>query len=339
MQQIDACGHRIKAALQLHYETPKAWLPILKNILLCLPILNGLLMSVNTKFNPYKKYVIYEWASQKCASETYKYRARAKPYNAAPANPEWVLDDEGEATEPKTLAKRYTDGMKAILDTVAADSTVSESSILFEKDEKDKSEKRKMHLDNMKVGKDVLMHAETSEHYNKLSGLPEVETFTDDGYSQLNVHEYIACRTIPQHKKIQDKLPEINRMKNRLQIMMYVMSAVSVLLATMNMDLYIAVSTAAISLFSGVMEYQKLETKVATLNRALKDLTQILHDWDSFTFVERRMPHVKDSIVQRTEAAVMKECEMFYDMTTGGGGTGEAETEEEKKGEKKDTKK
>ena len=36
------------------------------------------------------------------------------------------------------------------------------------------------------------------------------------------------------------------------------------------------------------MEYQKLETRVATLNRALKDLTQVLHDWDSFTFVEVR---------------------------------------------------
>jgi len=40
------------------------------------------------------------------------------------------------------------------------------------------------------------------------------------------------------------------------------------------------------SLLSGILEYQKLETRVASLNRALKELTQVLHDWDSFTFVE-----------------------------------------------------
>ena len=337
--KIDACGHRIHAALQVQHETPKEWLPLLKNILLIMPILNGLLMSVNTKFNPYKKYVIYNWASQKCVSETYKYRARAKPYNAAPANPEWVLDDEGEDAKPRPLAKRYTDGMKAILDTVANDSTVSESSIMYEKDERTKNEQRMMHLDGLRQSKDVIKHAETSEHYDKLYEMPEKEPFTDDGYSQLSVHEYIACRTIPQHKMIQDKLPKINNMKNRLQVLMYVMSAVSVLLAVENMDLYIAVSTAAISLFSGVMEYQKLETKVAMLNRSLKDLTQVLHDWDSYTFVERRMGHIKDGIVQRTEAAVMKECEMFYDMATGGGGTGGDGGEEEEKGEKKDEKK
>jgi hypothetical protein len=83
-----------------------------------------------------------------------------------------VLDDEGEVAKPKPLAKRYTDGMKAILNAVAADSTVSESAILFEKDEQDKNEQRRKHLKALRMGKDVIKHAETSEHYDKLYEIP-----------------------------------------------------------------------------------------------------------------------------------------------------------------------
>ena len=55
--------------------------------------------------------------------------------------------------------------------------------------------------------------------------------------------------------------------------------------------------------------------------------------------LQRRMPHVKDAIVQRTESAVMLEVEMFYSMATGGNASGgdeeEATAAEEKKADKK----
>ena len=54
--------------------------------------------------------------------------------------------------------------------------------------------------------------------------------------------------------------------------------------ATVHADLYIAVSTAAISLCTGILEYQKLEVKVASLNRSIKELSKVLHDWDSCAF-------------------------------------------------------
>lgn len=53
---------------------------------------------------------------------------------------------------------------------------------------------------------------------------------------------------------------------------------------------------------------------------------------------QRRKLYIKNEMVRRTEAAVMLEVEMFYDMTTGGGrddgkegGSAEAK-EPEKKG-------
>jgi len=112
----------------------------------------------------------------------------------------------------------------------------------------------------------------------------------DDGYSQLTVHDYIACRTVPQLALMQQTLPPLSARKDHLQMLMYFMSALSVVFATVHADLYIAVSTAAISLCTGILEYQKLEVKVASLNRSIKELSKVLHDWDSCAFAYPSWP-------------------------------------------------
>ena len=47
-----------------------------------------------------------------------------------------------------------------------------------------------------------------------------------------------------------------------LQALTYVATGASVLLGTLHMDLYIAVTTATVSLLTGILEYQKLEATV-----------------------------------------------------------------------------
>ena len=51
----DRCGHTVT---QLQHTTPTAWNDPLRYVLLILPIVNGLLMSFNTKFNPLKKHTL-----------------------------------------------------------------------------------------------------------------------------------------------------------------------------------------------------------------------------------------------------------------------------------------
>ena len=51
----DRCGHTVT---QVQHTTPPAWNDPLRYVLLILPIVNGLLMSFNTKFNPLKKHTL-----------------------------------------------------------------------------------------------------------------------------------------------------------------------------------------------------------------------------------------------------------------------------------------
>ena len=60
-------------------------------------------------------------------------------------------------------------------------------------------------------------------------------------------------------------MPPLSRRKEMLQALTYVATGASVLLGTLHMDLYIAVTTATVSLLTGILEYQKLvEVNVET---------------------------------------------------------------------------
>lgn len=91
-----------------------------------------------------------------------------------------------------------------------------------------------------------------------------------------------------------------------------VATATSVLLGTLHLDLYIAVSAALVSFCTSVLEYQRLEASVVIHNNCIKDLTRLAGWWSSLTFVERRMPQHKDRLVRITEDSAMAEATAFY---------------------------
>ena len=81
----------------------------------------------------------------------------------------------------------------------------------------------------------------------------------DDGYSQLGAEDYLAVRTRSKLAEIELMLPGLSRQKQGLQYLTYIATVVSVILGTIKMDLYIAISTGAVSMFTAILEYQKLQ--------------------------------------------------------------------------------
>ena len=146
------------------------------------------------------------------------------------------------------------------------------------------------------------------------------------------------------------RLPPLSRRKEMLQALTYVATGVSVLLGTLHMDLYIAVTTATVSLLTGILEYQKLEATVINLNNSSRVLQHTLmwcaangsalcmrppaytarmlrlRRWDSLTFVEKRMAKHKDHLVLTTENALLSEVNQFYQKSPDDNEEGPAET-------------
>ena len=99
-------------------------------------------------------------------------------------------------------------------------------------------------------------------------GMPKLKETRDDGYEVLSADEYIAVRTKPALEKLKEQLPPISRRKTFLQALTYVATGVSVMLGTLHMDIYIAISTAIVSLMTGILEYQKLEATIISMNNS-----------------------------------------------------------------------
>lgn len=96
------------------------------------------------------------------------------------------------------------------------------------------------------------------------------------------------------------------------QALIYISTSASVVLGTFGLDLYIAITTGLVSLLTGMLEYQKLETTIVALNVASVNLHNQLLWWDSLTFVEKRMGKHRDSLVATTESAIMGEMNLLY---------------------------
>jgi hypothetical protein len=80
----------------------------------------------------------------------------------------------------------------------------------------------------------------------------------DNGFSILQADEYLAVRTKPMLEGIYSRMPPLSRKKKALHTLVYLSTGASVLLGTIGMDLYIAISTGIVSLLTGIIEYQKV---------------------------------------------------------------------------------
>ena len=142
-------------------------------------------------------------------------------------------------------------------------------------------------------------------------------------------------RTIPGLHAIEKRLPGLGRRKKCMEGLIYLATSVSVLLGTLHYDIYIAISTATISLLTGLMEYQKLERKIVILNSSKNTLEKTIKWWHSLSFVDRRQALNKDKLVEDTEEAMMAETMSFYVDQNPRARDKAGEDEEEEDGEEK----
>eukprot|EP01043_Picozoa_sp_COSAG02_P051480 COSAG02_NODE_5422_length_4345_cov_3.380593_3_plen_264_part_00 len=224
------------------------------------------------------------------------------------------LEDEVEG-EQKQASKKFVDTLAKISTQLRSETQMQNSSMAYIKDEDTEElvDKKVRYLDSrtcltetdevvkekdLEVLRLGLANADgvpSDQDLLKLRinqpriGKAMLVKTTDDGFSQLNADEYLAVRTKPAVEAIKHRLPPISRRKEILQALTYIATGSSVLLGTLGLDLYIAVTTATVSALTGMIEYQKLQETIVSLNNSVMQLTHLLMWWDSLSFVEKRM--------------------------------------------------
>ena len=94
------------------------------------------------------------------------------------------------------------------------------------------------------------------------------ETLIDNGFDVISAPDYIFFRLIPKLKEIRIRLPILERRANKLRACSFIGTAVSVLLSTLGIDIWVAFSTACITAFNATYEFQRLNERLIALNFA-----------------------------------------------------------------------
>lgn len=223
-------------------------------LLIVLPLISGVLLTFNNAFNPIQKYNALRWASAAMVSEIYCYRARAKEYGGNSASSSWAVTEDlvNEEDESQKLAsKKFVNNLQIISTQVRSETQLQVSSLSYAAPEKE----------NTAIAKKIstLFHDTAVPSSDELDVTYELH---DRGFEQLSAEEYLQCRTKVHLKVMQKRLPPLSRRKEMLQALTYIATAASVMLGTIEKDLYIAITTGTVSFLTSIIEHQKLEVGV-----------------------------------------------------------------------------
>eukprot|EP01046_Picozoa_sp_COSAG06_P014161 COSAG06_NODE_871_length_11856_cov_6.434039_1_plen_960_part_10 len=296
---------------------------VLSTLLIVLPILNGLLITLKSQLDPHAKCSALEWADALLESETYKYRCRAVDYSASEGERSWSLMTHEQSAGSKGGEKRlaaivYEERCKEVHGAVASDSTFSYSHMVAHADQG----KIRVEREQRAGRKVVLMTGETIDARH---GRAKQEWFEDDGYGRLVATQYLACRTQAQLDRLRSEVEPLSVKLRSLRILTLVATTISVLLGSINIDLFIAISTAAASFFTTVAEDGDYKRILHIKNISISRIEAAKQEWLGLTVIEKRDQRNKDRLVQETEAAIMAPFEISYPQAFKGNSLGKGD--------------
>ena len=126
-------------------------------------------------------------------------------------------------------------------------------------------------------------------------------TGADDGLSLLTPERYISLRLVDQLKYYQGKTVSLERQLRLLQWLMYIFGGVGTLLAAMQFELWIALTTALVAACTTYLGYQQIENTLIKYNQAATNLANVQGWWMALSLDERTNQHNVGTLVEHTE--------------------------------------
>lgn len=129
----------------------------------------------------------------------------------------------------------------------------------------------------------------------------------DDGMSVLDPEAYIAARLDDQLNYFEAKSIQLaNQIKWR-QAGIYILGGLGTLLAAINLQIWIAATTAIATALTAYLQSFQLETTLVKYNQSASDLTTVKGWWRALSKSEREIPKNKDLLVESTEKILENE--------------------------------
>jgi hypothetical protein len=136
---------------------------------------------------------------------------------------------------------------------------------------------------------------------------PSVLAQGDDGLSFLTPDDYINYRLVDQQIFYRNRAIVAEKKLRLLQWGIYLAGALGTLLAAINLDLWIAVTTALATALTTYLSYQQVENTLMIYNQSATDLANVRAWWLALTAEQQAIQANIDKLVGHTEQITKKE--------------------------------
>jgi hypothetical protein len=251
-----------------------AWSPwwYVKYVLVVIPIVLTLLITATNKFKQGNKWLLLRAGAEAIKREIYRFRARAGDYKDALNATAPTAGTIPLPTPEQVLAQRVEDITRRAMST-----EVNSSSLRPYDKEKD------------------------FPPYVKYSG--------DDGYSILTPDRYVQVRLADQLGYYKRSALREERKLKLVQWTIYIIGGLGTLLAAINQQVWIAVTTALATAFTTYLSYQQTERTLTKYNQAFTDLDNVKSWWTALPAEEQAKQANVDTLVKHTEDVLQSELD------------------------------
>lgn len=101
----------------------------------------------------------------------------------------------------------------------------------------------------------------------------------DDGFSALTADQYIKIRIDDQLNYYKSRTAKMERQLKRCLWLIYIMGGIGTFLAAIKLELWVALTTSIVGIFTTYLEYVQVENNLMIYNQAISSLTDIKTWW------------------------------------------------------------
>ena len=248
-------------AVRPHRE---AWALSAHLVMIVTPIVISILVSTNSRFREGNKWILLRSAAESIKREIFRYRARAGFYSN---------QQSGEISREARLSAKIKDITSALI----------------------QSEVNKTNLEHIPKDKPELLKLLSPEESAKV--LLELQ----NRLNFLKPEEYATDRLQDQIGFMVGKTGKLNRQLKRNQLCIYVAGGLGTLLAAINSDVWVALTTSLATALTTKLESEQVENSLVQYNQALTALLNIKTWWNALSQWEKGRRKNIDLLVEQTE--------------------------------------
>lgn len=243
----------------------------IKYVLIVMPIVLTVLITAANKFKQGNKWLLLRAGAEAIKREIYRYRARAGDYKEVfNAPPATAPGTPPPPTPEQVLAQRIEDITRRAMRTEVNSSSLQPYSKDFP---------------------------------------PYVKDSGDDGFSVLTADRYVQVRLGDQLDYYKRSAVRQERRLKLVQWSIYIIGGLGTLLAAINQQVWIAVTTALATALATYLSYQQTEGTLTTYNQAFTDLDNVKSWWTALPAEDQTKQENVDTLVKHTEGVLQSELD------------------------------